>query len=55
VEVVRLATQGLSNPEIGERLLIGRGTLKTHLAHVYAKLGVTGRVELAAVATRRGL
>jgi DNA-binding CsgD family transcriptional regulator/tetratricopeptide (TPR) repeat protein len=37
-EVVALAVEGLSNPEIGERLFMSRGTVKTHLAHVYAKL-----------------
>ncbi|MGI5128199.1 helix-turn-helix transcriptional regulator [Pseudonocardia sp. CA-107938] len=45
--VVQLAAQGLTNPEIGTRLYIGRGTVKTHLAHVYAKLGVANRTELA--------
>jgi predicted ATPase/DNA-binding CsgD family transcriptional regulator len=55
VEVVKLAAKGLTNPEIGERLFIGRGTVKTHLAHVFAKLGVTTRSELAAEATRRDL
>ena len=55
VEVVKLLAQGLTNPQIGGRLFIGRGTVKTHLAHVFAKLGVTTRAELAAEATRRGL
>jgi DNA-binding CsgD family transcriptional regulator len=34
-------------------MFISRGTAKTHLAHVYAKLGVKNRSELAAFATRR--
>lgn len=54
LEVVRLAAEGLTNPQIGERLFIGRGTVKTHLAHVFAKLGVANRSELAAEAVRRG-
>ena len=38
---------GLSNPEVGRRLFMSRGTVKTHLSHVYAKLGVANRTELA--------
>ena len=52
-EVVRLAVDGLSNPEIGARLFMSRSTVKTHLAHVYAKLGVANRTELAARAGSR--
>jgi predicted ATPase/DNA-binding CsgD family transcriptional regulator len=55
LEVVRLAATGLTNPAIGERLFISRGTVKTHLLHVFAKLGVHTRAELAAAAIRRGL
>jgi predicted ATPase/class 3 adenylate cyclase/DNA-binding CsgD family transcriptional regulator len=55
VEVVALAAQGLSNAEIGRRLFISAGTAKVHLSHVYAKLGVANRVELAAQASARGL
>jgi DNA-binding CsgD family transcriptional regulator len=55
LEVVKLVAKGLTNPEIGERLFIGRSTVKTHLAHVFTKLGLGTRSELAAEATRRGL
>lgn len=48
--VVRLAADGLSNPDIGARLYMSRSTVKTHLSHVYAKLGVTNRTELANLA-----
>jgi DNA-binding CsgD family transcriptional regulator len=48
LEVVRLAVDGLSNPEIGARLFMSRSTVKTHLSHVYAKLGIANRTELAA-------
>jgi DNA-binding CsgD family transcriptional regulator len=48
--VVRLAAEGLSNPAIGARLFMSRSTVKTHLSHVYAKLGITNRTELATVA-----
>jgi predicted ATPase/DNA-binding NarL/FixJ family response regulator len=47
-EVVRLAADGLTNPEIGARLFMSRSTVKTHLSHVYVKLGVANRTELAA-------
>jgi DNA-binding NarL/FixJ family response regulator len=36
-----VAARGLTNPQIGARLFIGRGTVKTHLAHVYSRLGIT--------------
>jgi DNA-binding CsgD family transcriptional regulator len=48
--VVELAAEGLNNPEIGSRLFMSRSTVKTHLSHVYAKLGVTNRTGLATVA-----
>jgi LuxR family maltose regulon positive regulatory protein len=37
--------QGLSYPEIAERLVISVGTVKTHVSHIYGKLGVQGRME----------
>ena len=49
--VVRLAAEGHNNPEIGARLFMSRSTVKTHLSHVYAKLGVANRTELAALAS----
>ena len=53
LEVVRHAAAGLTNPEIGERMFISRGTVKVHLSHVYAKLGLRNRSEVAAEAMRR--
>jgi predicted ATPase/DNA-binding CsgD family transcriptional regulator len=53
LDVVRLAVEGLNNPEIGKRLFMSRSTVKTHLSHVYAKLGVANRTELAALASRQ--
>ena len=50
--VARLAAEGLSNPMIGERLFISRRTVQTHLSHVYAKLQISSRVELAALTAR---
>jgi DNA-binding CsgD family transcriptional regulator len=55
LRVVELVTEGLTNPQIGERLFISRRTVQAHLAHVFAKLGISTRAELAAQATRRAL
>ena len=49
--VVRLAAEGHNNPEIGARLFMSHSTVKTHLSHVYAKLGMANRTELAALAS----
>ena len=49
-DVVRLTVAGLTNREIGERLFISRRTVQTHLSHVFTKLEISTRVELAAAA-----
>jgi predicted ATPase/class 3 adenylate cyclase/DNA-binding CsgD family transcriptional regulator len=51
-DVVRLVTEGLANKEIGARLFISPRTAQTHLTHVYAKLGLTSRVQLVQEAGR---
>lgn len=51
--VSQLAAQGLTNKEIGERLFVSRRTVETHLSHVFGKLGLSSRIELAAEAARR--
>jgi len=48
LEVVRLAGEGLRNEAIARRLFIAPGTVKVHLTHIFAKLGITTRTELAA-------
>jgi predicted ATPase/DNA-binding CsgD family transcriptional regulator/tetratricopeptide (TPR) repeat protein len=55
LEVVRLVGQHLTNPEIAARLFVSRATVKTHLIHVFAKVGVSSRSQLAAETIRRGL
>jgi DNA-binding CsgD family transcriptional regulator len=55
LEVVRHAAGGLTNPQIGERMFISRGTVKVHLSHIFQKLDVATRSELAAEAARREL
>jgi predicted ATPase/DNA-binding CsgD family transcriptional regulator len=53
-QVVDLASLGLNNPNIASELFISRNTVKAHLSHAYAKLGVTNRIELARLAARHG-
>ena len=48
--VVALAAQDHTNAEIADRLFLSRYTVETHLKHVFAKLGLRSRAELAAVA-----
>jgi DNA-binding CsgD family transcriptional regulator len=45
-DVVRLVREGLPNKDIGARLFISPRTVQTHLTHVYAKLGISSRVQL---------
>lgn len=54
-EVLALVGQGLSNPEIAERLVISAATAKTHVARLFAKLEARDRVHLAIIAFESGL
>ena len=55
LEVLRLVAQGKSNPEIADDLVISVHTVVRHANHIFAKLGVSNRVEAAAYAHRHGL
>ncbi len=48
VEVLQLMAEGLTNPEIAERLIIATGTVKYYTGRIYGKLGVRNRVEAVA-------
>jgi DNA-binding NarL/FixJ family response regulator len=54
-EVLEHLAQGCTTRQIADALVLGEETVKTHLSHVYQKLGVSDRVEAVAVALRRGL
>jgi DNA-binding CsgD family transcriptional regulator len=54
-QVAELAVQGYVTREIAAKLAIGERTVETHLANVYAKLGVHSKLELVRFATRLGL
>jgi predicted ATPase/DNA-binding CsgD family transcriptional regulator len=53
--VVRLIGQHRTNPQIAEQLFVSRATVKTHLIHIFVKLNITSRSELAARAICHGL
>ncbi|MEV8440048.1 response regulator transcription factor [Actinosynnema sp. NPDC051121] len=55
VEVLGLIARGSTNREAAAKLFISEATVKTHLVHVYAKLGVKDRAAAVAVAYERGL
>ena len=52
-DVVRLVAAGHTNAEIGDRLFMSANTVKKHLTHVYARVDVDGRADLAAEVARR--
>ncbi|MBT2492886.1 response regulator transcription factor [Streptomyces sp. ISL-96] len=55
LEVLQLVGDGLSNQQISKKLFLSQATVKSHLVHIYAKLGVDSRTSAVAMATARRL
>src|SRR3546814_5957158 len=55
LEVLGLVAEGLSNQRIGERLFLSQATVKSHLVHVFGKLGVDSRTSAIAAARAAAL
>jgi DNA-binding NarL/FixJ family response regulator len=55
LDVLRLLVQGLTNRQIAERLFVSMGTVKLHVEHILAKLGVADRTQAAARAMELSL
>ncbi len=54
-EVLKLITEGATNPEIARQLCLSPNTIKTHVRGILNKLGVDHRLQAAVVALRHGL
>lgn len=55
LEVLKLVASGSSNREIGRTLLLSEATVKSHLVHIYDKLGVRSRTSAVAAARKQGV
>lgn len=55
VEVLRLVAEGATNQAAARKLMVSETTIKTHLLHIYGKLGVRDRAAAVAAAYQRGL
>ena len=53
--MLALMVEGLNNSEIAERLVVSPSTIKSHVSHILAKLGVASRTEAVALAVRHRL
>ncbi|MFP2932777.1 response regulator [Pyxidicoccus sp. 3LG] len=54
-EVLRFVAKGLSNAEVGQVMTLERRTVRTHLSHIYRKMGVNSHVEAVVLALRAGV
>ena len=54
-DILRLIATGLSNAEIGQRLYISKTTVKTHVTHIFQKLGLRDRVQAVVLAYQTGV
>lgn len=54
IDVARLVSEGLDNKSVATRLVVSPRTVHAHLTHIYAKLGLTSRVQLAQETVRHG-
>ncbi len=55
MELLKLLATGATNKELAEALFISQATVKTHLVHIYTKLGVDNRTAAIAAARSEGL
>lgn len=55
LDVLRLIAQGLTNQEIADELVVGQGTVRTHVSNILAKLHLANRTQAALYALREGL
>jgi DNA-binding NarL/FixJ family response regulator len=54
-DVLKYVTKGLSNAEVGQVMIIERRTVRTHLSHIYRKMGVNSHVEAVVLALKAGV
>jgi DNA-binding NarL/FixJ family response regulator len=55
IEVLNLLSQGQTNPQIAQNLMVSRGTVKIHVQHIISKLGVSDRTQAAVRAIEAGV
>jgi NarL family two-component system response regulator LiaR len=55
LDVLALMVEGLSNPEIADRLVVSRSTVKFHVSNILSKLGAASRTEAVSTALKHGL